>query len=342
MHSSSREEIATVFDALDADLDRVCELSFDALTTPERLRLLEHLEKVARRLPVPGHVLINQLARQATPAEIGGKLSHVLADRLRITRGEAGRRVAEAADLGARQAMTGEPLPSQLPAASAGQRCGAIGTGHIGVIRRFFDQLPCWVDVETRQCAEQQLAGYAAQFRPETLSKIADRLAGYLNPDGEFTDVDRARRRGLTLGKQDIDGMSRLSGWLTPETRATVEAVLAKLAAPGVCNPDDETPTVDGPPSEEAVQRDIRTPAQRNHDALNAAMRALLASGKLGRHNGLPASIIVSTTLKDLESAAGKALTGGGTVLPMSDVIRLARHAHHYLAIFDKGKAMAL
>ena len=259
MHSSSREEIATVFDALDADLDRVCELSFDALTTPERLRLLEHLEKVARRLPVPGHALINNLVQQATPAELGGKLSHVLADRLRITRSEAGRRVAEAAELGPRQALTGEPLPPRLSANSAGQRSGAIGSGHIAVIRRFFDQLPCWVDVETRACAEQQLAAYAAQFRPETLSKIADRLADYLNPDGNFTDVDRARRRGLTLGKQDIDGMSRLSGWLTPETRATVEAMLAKLAAPGVCNPDDETPTVDGPPSEEAVQRDTRT-----------------------------------------------------------------------------------
>jgi hypothetical protein len=136
--------------------------------------------------------------------------------------------------------------------------------------------------------------------------------------------------------------MSRLSGWLTPEARATVEAMLAKLAAPGMCNPDDDTPTVDGPPAEEAVQNDTRTPAQRNHDALNAAMRATLASGKLGQHNGLPASIIVSTTLKDLESAAGKALTGGGILLPMSDVIRLARHAHHYLAIFDKGKALAL
>ena len=79
-----------------------------------------------------------------------------------------------------------------------------------------------------------------------------------------------------------------------------------------------------------------------NHRAVNAAMRAVLASGKLGQHNGLPASIIVSTTLKDLESAAGKALTGGGTLLPMSDVIRLARHARHYLAIFDKGKALAL
>jgi hypothetical protein len=26
----------------------------------------------------------------------------------------------------------------------------------------------------------------------------------------------------------------------------------------------------------------------------------------------------------------------------MSDVIRLARHAHHYLAIFDRGKAIGL
>ncbi|MCA2277183.1 DUF222 domain-containing protein, partial [Mycobacterium intracellulare] len=68
----------------------------------------------------------------------------------------------------------------------------------------------------------------------------------------------------------------------------------------------------------------------------------LLASGELGQHNGLPASIIVTTTLAELEAAAGRALTGGGTILPMSEVIRLGRHAHHYLAIFDKGKALAL
>ncbi len=67
-----------------------------------------------------------------------------------------------------------------------------------------------------------------------------------------------------------------------------------------------------------------------------------MASGKLGQHNGLPASIIVTTTLAELEAAAGRALTGGGSILPMSDVIRLARHARHYLAIFDQGKTLAL
>jgi Domain of unknown function (DUF222) len=82
--------------------------------------------------------------------------------------------------------------------------------------------------------------------------------------------------------------------------------------------------------------------AQRNHDALNAAGRALLASGKLGQHNGLPATIIMSTTLRELQAGAGRGLTGGGTLLPMSDVIRLACHAHHYLCIFDHGEALAL
>lgn len=52
--------------------------------------------------------------------------------------------------------------------------------------------------------------------------------------------------------------------------------------------------------------------------------------------------IVITTTLQELEAGCGKALTGGGTLLPMSDVIRLASHAHHYLAIFDKGKALAL
>ena len=64
--------------------------------------------------------------------------------------------------------------------------------------------------------------------------------------------------------------------------------------------------------------------------------RAVLASGELGRHNGLPATIIVTATLQDLQSGAGVAATGGGSLLPMRDVIRLAAQSHHYLVIYDK------
>ena len=254
MRSNDPEELVEKFDELHEVVSWLLDQSFDALTTPECLAMLERLERETRRLPVPGHALINQLSRQASETELGGKLGHALANRLRITRGEAGRRIREAEDLGPRQSITGEPLPPRLEATAAAQHAGEIGAGHVGVIRKFIEQLPCWVDGATQEKAEGKLARHGAQFRPDQLAKLADRLADCLNPDGNFTDEDRARRRGLILGKQDVDGMSRLTGWLTPEARAGLEAMLARLAAPGMCNPADATPCVDGSPLEDAIQ----------------------------------------------------------------------------------------
>ncbi len=342
MLSSGRSEIIEAFDALEADLDRVLELSFDALSTPERLAMLQRCETIRRRLPAVEHPLLNQIGAQADATELGGKLPSALANRLHITRAEASRRIGEAADLGERTAMTGQPLPPLLPATAEAQRAGRIGAAHVAVIRGFVHRLPEFVDLETAQHAEAQLARLATEHRPDELTKLADKLTDCLNPDGEFSDDDRARRRGLTLGNQDRDGMSTITGWLTPAARAALEAVLAKLAAPGMANPNDPTPTLDNTPSQNAVDRDTRTPAQRHHDGLHAALRAVLACGDLGQHNGLPATIIVSTTLKELETGCGKGLSGGGTLLPMSEVIRLAAHAHHYLAIFDRGRALGL
>ncbi|WP_156748122.1 HNH endonuclease signature motif containing protein, partial [Mycobacterium sp. E3198] len=163
-----------------------------------------------------------------------------------------------------------------------------------------------------------------------------------LHPDGEFSDAERARKRGIVLGAQQYDGMSPMSGLITPELRAAIEAMVAKLGAPGACNPDDGIPLVDAAPDQEAVRRDTRSQPQRNHDAFLAGLRGLFASGDLGQHNGLPVSIIVTTTLRELEAAAGKGLTAGGTLVPMADVIRWAGHAHHYLAIFHNAKSLAL
>ena len=57
--------------------------------------------------------------------------------------------------------------------------------------------------------------------------------------------------------------------------------MLAKLAAPGMCNPDDAVPVIDGRAPAEAVDRDTRNQAQRHHDALQTGLRALLMSKTL-------------------------------------------------------------
>jgi hypothetical protein len=340
--ATDQQDVDAVFDALDAAWDRACALDLDALNPRQQLAVLQRCERQRRRIPAVEHSVINSLARQAPSVELGGTVVHAIAEATLISRTEASRRIKEARDLGPRHGLTGEPIPPALAATAAAQRDGNLGPGQVAVIRTFYHRLPGWIDMATRERAEAQLAEFGTQFRPEQLAGLARGMADVLNPDGTFTDEDRARQRGLTLGNQQPDGMSQLRGWLTPEARATLEAVLAKLAAPGMCNPFDDTPCVDGSPTQDAIERDPRSAGQRNHDGLNAALRALLASGELGQHNGLPASIVVTTTLNELEAAAGRGLTGGGTILPISDVIRLARHAHHYLAVFDKSKALAL
>ena len=318
-----------------ADMAGLC---FAGLTAAEVLAIQKRLEHGYRAQPAVDHQLIHQLTAQATPAELGANSwPKVLSEALRISTDEAKRRIKQAELLGPRTAMTGEPLPPTLPNVAAAQARGQIGSEHVRTIEKFFNELPSRIDAQTRDQAEADLARIATGLGPTQFRAAADRLALVLNQDGDLPDeADRARRRYLTIDKQDAGGMSRFHGLLDPEARATLDAVLAKLAAPGMCNPDDEAPCVDGEPTDAAVQGDTRSPGQRNHDALTAMGRAVLASGELGRHNGLPATIIVTATLQDLQSGAGVAATGGGSLLPMRDVIRLASQSHHYLVIYDK------
>jgi hypothetical protein len=335
---SDREEILATYAEWESANAKVAELSLGALTHTELLELQHRREVVARSVPAVDHQIINRLASEADPKALGGtNLADVLSTRLRISKGEAKRRIKQAELLGPGQAMTGEPLAPKLANTAAAQARGQIGAEHVRIIEKFFADLSGHIDGHTRDLAEADLARIATGLGPTHFRAAADRLAFLLNQDGDLPDdAEHARRRHLTIDKQGIDGMSKVHGLLDPEARATVEAVFAKLAAPGMCNPDDETPCVDGEPSEEAAHGDTRSQGQRNHDALKAMGRSVLASGELGQHNGLPATIIVSTSLQDLQAAAGVAVTAGGTLLPMREVIKQASQAHHYLVIYDK------
>ncbi|MEB3068095.1 HNH endonuclease signature motif containing protein [[Mycobacterium] vasticus] len=246
--------------------------------------------------------------------------------------------------MGPRTAMSGESLEPVLPALAAAQAAGQVGPEHVAIARKAMDKIPARVAAADRERAERDLAELATLFAPEAFGRLAVHLVAVLDQDGdEPDDRQRQAQRGLRLGPQRADGLSRLSGTISPELRAVFEPVLAKLAAPGMCNAADEQPCVSGTPSQEQIQHDHRTRDQRQHDGLLAALRATLACGDLGQLNGLPVTVIVSTTLAELQAAAGKAHTAGGSLLPMRDLLRMASHAWHYLSIFDgQGRALWL
>ena len=183
---------------------------------------------------------------------------------LRVTRGQAARYKAIQA-----LAREHEPL-------LAGLRTRAV-TKSVAL------QLAEWtlaIPAEFRGQAEEILiaaarAGADLRALAQICAEIRSRTAPP-DPDGKDPRLDRALFLDTTF-----DGAGVLRGDLTPECAAMVQAVLGALSAP------------DG-------GGDLRTRAQRYHDALAEAMRRLLASDLLPARAGQPVKALVHMSFADL------------------------------------------
>jgi hypothetical protein len=319
-------------EAFDGAVESLAAADVESLSVRERLESLDRLETVARILRSRSCAIAGSLERRGDSA-LGGACAKVIADVVRISPTEARRRIRDAGQLAPR---TTQVLPADLPATAAAWKDGLLDVEHLRVIQRFLRDLPEDLHPAVVEKAEAFLAEKARQLRPDQLEKVADRLALTFNPDGKFSDEYRALQRGFQwCGRQRPDGMSVGRLIATPELRAMLDSWLAKFAAPGMCNPADQTPTVTGEPTPAVADRDRRTHAQRQHDALAALVRGQLGDPTLGAHRGLPVTVIATATVEQLCTGAGHAVTAGGTLLPMRDLIRMASHAWHYLCVYD-------
>src|ERR1700761_8245189 len=204
--------------------------SMDPLTATELLEVGDELETLTCQLPTQRHRMLTRLQAETTARALGAKSWHnVLTVRWRLSSAEAGRRLTEAALLGPRRGLTGEPLDPQLPATSAAVAVGAITADHVTVIRKNLDRLPSHLDAATRTQVEVNWVRIAAGVGPRELQGAADKELFLLDQDGpEPDETERARKRGITLGKQGRDAMTPIHGNLTPEAWATWEAIFAK------------------------------------------------------------------------------------------------------------------
>ena len=100
--------------ALRAAHDALASCDLEMLTSSELLNVLDDLETLSCQLPTQWHRALTRLQAETTPKEMGAKSwKDVLRIRWRISTTEAGRRLAEAALLGPRRALTGDSIDEE-------------------------------------------------------------------------------------------------------------------------------------------------------------------------------------------------------------------------------------
>ncbi|MEV0764627.1 DUF222 domain-containing protein [Nocardia sp. NPDC050435] len=313
------------------------------LTDEQTLHALRDLEQARRMLDSFAHALIVRASEGGLPARTGtGTLPKLLIHTLRISHPDATARVAAARTLGTWHDLTGTDVEPHHPATAAAQTEGAISTDHARAIAKILHKIPGTTSNPDFAAAEHILATAARDVHPEDLTTIGRDILARLDPDGRLsTDRDHQRRRSLRLGKQQPDGMSTLTGEITPTLRALLEPVLAKLARPGMNNPDDphsphgSDDHIDRDILDAAARRDTRSTGQRTHDALQALLSPNVDTSTLGTHRGLPVSTILTLSVTEVEAAAGVATTATGGTVPLTDALELAQQGLPWLMVFD-------
>ncbi len=333
---TARQRVGALLDQVDAAYREMADLSSDEVGNRYRVEMAERLETQERVNRGLMYRVFGQIADPPDEAAMVPDMIQRLCARLRIPPREIRRRFKLAARIRPRRQLSGPPLPAPLPAVAAAVQSGTIGEDHLKAIIKTLDILPSCTSDTDRAEVQSSLVAAAAKNDADIVTALGRRIDDIFNPDGHYDESDRARRRGLSLSSQNSDGMSRLNGWVDPETRCYIEAVTAAVR-PGRHLPDG---TVE-------ETRDERSMAQRCHDGINLGLKAGIASGEMGSHRGHPVTVIVRTTLGELNQAAHAvtntgvsmpppARTGGDSALPMRDLVRMSADAIHYLAVFDE------
>jgi len=280
-------------------------------------QLLIDTERLTRRMSSVGLRVFHEASERGLHARRGyASPSAMLVGLLNISRHEAKMRVHHDFHLSPRSEPSGGVRPPRRPHIADALAAGKIGTAHVKAILDIVDEAPPQATPDDVDELEKALVAVARLFEPSVVRTVGTELLAWLDPDGDPGDERvRRKRRGLTLGQQDEKLMSKIGGELSPTARAYLEVLLDTWARPGMNNPDDPaSPTgafadADADVVADCATRDLRTPAQCRHDALEAMLKHFAEQGHLGdSHRGLPATVVLTMTLAQLEAATGRAI----------------------------------
>ena len=259
---------------LDHALDHLAAADAASLPGDLQAQALRALERAQSKHTAARARILATFVSQATYEDDGhGSARTWLKWQARITTGAAAGAVGWMRRLSGHPVIVGALAAGDLSESWARQLCE--WTGRLPEAR--------WGDADEilvgAARAGADLAGLAGLARE--MHERSHKDVGGEDPGSRFPD--RAVWLGVTFG-----GAGRVTGDLTPGCSAALSAVLDALA-------------------KRAGPEDIRTAAQRRHDALEEAARRLIAAGMLPGRAGQPAQIQVHMTLSQLRDTPGAA-----------------------------------
>ncbi|SDU81602.1 HNH endonuclease [Microlunatus sagamiharensis] len=300
--------------------------------------VLQRVERLRNRHALLDHALVAEGEARRLPETLTQRsMAGVLTSALRLSRGEAARRVRAAEQLGSRRSVTGEPLAPLRPALAAAQEAGDASPEQVDVCLRALATVDHrGFDPVEVSAAEELLAGFVVAFAPKPLADLARQVVERVDPDGTLpADEVDAERRHLTL-RTARDGMCVGEFRLTPTLGAKLKAVLSPLAAPR----NSVVGEVDG---RSVTEVDPRHHGQRLHDALENVCDRLLRSGTLPDSGGTPTSVIVTVGLDELQQRTGTGVTSDGNRLSAAAVADLVEQSVvHPVVVEAKGVVLSM
>ena len=276
---------------------------------------MQAFETVRNKLPVVDRAIIQYGTEQGVPATLSERsMTQVLMNGLRLSVGEAARRVRAAEHLADRTSMTGEPLGPIRPHLAAAQRDGLVSPEQVALVDGALRKVR-HCDPAAVEAGEILLVESATQLGLKDLGLVAAKLVEAIDPDGTLpADEAEHRLRRFVHLTQRKDGSWAGDFRLTPAAGQKLAALLDPLIRPQTTRFETESNhDEDGAAATKQVVPDERTHGQRRHDALETVLDRTLSSGDLPATGGTPTTLLITMSWQDLLSAQGVGTYADGT-----------------------------
>ena len=131
---NAADQFATGLDQL---VKVLADPSLSTLDQDRFIGVMQDLEQTRNRIPLIDHALIGDAETRNLPEALTQpSMIRVLMSVLRLSPGEASRRVRAAAAVGERTSMLGQPLPPLRPHLAAAQQAGRVSPEQVSIIER--------------------------------------------------------------------------------------------------------------------------------------------------------------------------------------------------------------